>query len=97
LKVRFYKAAERELDEAIAYYEQQMPGLGRRYREAVKDALDRIKQFPDAYSPLSYRTRRCLLSRFPYGIIYRPTQSEIIVVAVGHLHRRPEYWASREQ
>lgn len=95
LKIRFYKAAEREFDEAVEYYERQVPGLGQRYREAVREALERIKQFPEAYAPLGKRTRRCLVAKFPYGIIYKHAKNEIVVVAVAPLHRRPEYWASR--
>ncbi|MGH8614799.1 MAG: type II toxin-antitoxin system RelE/ParE family toxin [Gammaproteobacteria bacterium] len=86
MKVRFYKAAEREFDEAVQYYESQLPGLGDRYRQALKEALDRVKLFPEAYSPLSKRTRRCLVSKFPYGIIYKLAGKQIIVVAVAHLH-----------
>lgn len=96
MNVRFHRAAEREFDDAVAYYANEAPVLGRRFREAVHSALERIKLFPEAYSPLSRRTRRCLVSRFPYGIIYRYRENEIMVVAVAHLHRRPEYWASRE-
>lgn len=95
MKVRFYKAAEREFDEAAAHYEQALSGLGQRYRDAIKETLERIKQFPKAYSPFSRRTRRCLVSKFPYGVIYRHTRTEIIVVAVAHLHRKPEYWYRR--
>ena len=40
LKVRFYKAVEREFDEAVQYYESQLPGRGERYRQAVKEALE---------------------------------------------------------
>lgn len=96
MNVRFYDAAERELDDAIAYYEHELPGLGRRFRQAVQSALNRIKLFPEAYSPLSRRTRRCLVNKFPYGIIYKVQDNEIVVVAVAHLHRKPEYWVSRE-
>ena len=95
MKVRFYKAAAREFDEAVQYYENQLPGLGARYRQAVKDAIDRVKQFSDAYFPLSKRTRRCLVSKFPYGVIYKFADNQITVVAVAHLHQEPEYWVSR--
>jgi len=95
MKVRFYEAAEQEFHDAVAYYEHDVPGLGRRYRAAVREALERIEQFPDAYPRSSARTRRCLVRKFPYGIIYRVCDSEIIVVAVAHFHRKPEYWGSR--
>lgn len=94
MKVRFYKVAARELDDAVAYYERESAGLGKRFRAAVVNALERVKQFPEAYVPLSRRTRRCLVGKFPYGIIYRRTDSEIVIVAVAHLHRKPEYWIS---
>ena len=95
MNVRFFKAAQIEFDSAVEYYETQLSGLGVRYRHEVLQSLERIKLFPDAYSPISKRTRRCLVSQFPFGIIYKATLDEIIVVAVAHLHQRPDYWVSR--
>ena len=40
-------------------------------------------------------TRKCLLTRFPYLVIYAPLPDELLVLAVGHQHRRPEYWRER--
>ena len=96
MDVYFYDSAEAEFDAAVQYYDGQAPGLGRQFRQAVCDALNRIRQFPDAYSPISRRTRRCLVGRFPYGIVYRHSQNGITVVAVAHLHRRPGYWKPRD-
>ncbi len=72
-----------------------MPGLGAQYRGDVQEALARIESFPRAWPPFSKRTRRCLVKRFPYGIIYRHAAEEITVVPVAHLHRRPGYWGTR--
>src|SRR3546814_7747471 len=60
-------------------------------------AIQRIRKLPDAWSPVGGRIRRCQLRRFPYGIVYEPTASEIVIIAVAHLHRRPEYWRSRTE
>jgi mRNA-degrading endonuclease RelE of RelBE toxin-antitoxin system len=35
------------------------------------------------------------LSRFPYGLIYTIDNGDILVLAVAHLHRRPDYWRDR--
>lgn len=35
------------------------------------------------------------MQRFPYGVIYEPAVTEIIVVAIAHLHREPGYWQGR--
>lgn len=96
MKLRFYEAAELEFDDAIAFYESESPGLGRKYHDAVREALARIKQFPRAFPPLSQQTRRCLVHKFPYGIIYQVSTDEILIIAIAHLHRKPEYWESRE-
>jgi len=39
--------------------------------------------------------RRCLLRRFPYGLIYHEELGDILIVAMAHLHRQPEYWRDR--
>ncbi|CAN5490471.1 hypothetical protein BH10PSE6_BH10PSE6_28480 [soil metagenome] len=41
--------------------------------------------------------RRCRLSRFPYGLIYTIDKYDVLVLAVAHLHRRPDYWRDRLQ
>jgi hypothetical protein len=46
--------------------------------------------FPDAWQMLAEGVRRCRLSRFPYGLIYTIDNSDILVLAVAHLHRQPE-------
>lgn len=39
--------------------------------------------------------RRCLLARFPYGLIFVADQDAIVIIAVAHLHREPRYWIDR--
>ncbi len=97
MKVRFLKVAEAEFDDAIEYYEIQQEGLGDRFKNNVEYAILRIVAFPEAFRPLSKRTRRCLVTKFPYGVIYqhRDDSKEILVVAIAHLHRKPDYWVSR--
>lgn len=97
MKVIFLKVAESELDDAIEYYESEQSGLGTRFRKEVLLSLGRIVEYPSAYQPLSSRVRRCLVAKFPFGIIYQIKQdtNEVLIVAVAHLHRRPDYWLSR--
>lgn len=95
MRVRFLVPARRDLADAAAYYEDQMPGLGIQLLDEVRAAIDRIRAFPLAWQPLSQRTRRCLLNRFPYGVIYEQRKDEIVIVAVGHQHRHPDFWKPR--
>lgn len=97
MKVQLLNPAQRELDEAISYYNKERAGLGSEFREEAWIAVQRIREFPDAWAPLGGRIRRCQLRRFPYGLVYEPTASVIVIIAVAHLHRRPEYWRARTE
>lgn len=95
MTVKFLSEAEVELNETIDYYNEQKSGLGFQFSEEVKNTLKRIVQFPEAWPVLSRRARRCRTNKFPYGIIYQIREDMILVVAVMHLHREPDYWKSR--
>ncbi len=95
MRIRFLEIAQIELDEAIHYYNSEVPGLGQDFLSEVLNALDRIGKFPEAWHLCSERTRRCQTRRFSYGIIYQIRQDEILVVAVASLHKKPGYWKDR--
>ena len=95
MKITFLEIAQIELDDAIAYYNCEIPGLGDVFLMEVLNALDRIVHFPEAWRHCSRRAMRCQTRRFPYGIIYQIREQEILVVAIANLHRKPEYWKDR--
>lgn len=95
MTVRVLEVAQQELDEAIAYYNGQAPGLGDAFLLETVATIDRVRRFPKAWHPLGESVRRCRLRRFPYGLIYQEDKGEILIVAVAHSHRRPDYWRDR--
>lgn len=95
MRIRFLEIAEIELDEAVRFYNHELPGLGDEFLTEIMQTLDRIARFAEAWHPCSKRTRRCQTRRFPYGIIYRHKDDEILVIAVANLHRKPDYWEDR--
>lgn len=95
MKIEFLAPAEIELIDAISYYNMQSEGLGFEFAAEVKRTIERIIQYPEAWSKLSKRTRRCRTNRFPYGVIYQVTGETILIVAVMHLSRDPQMWKSR--
>jgi len=52
LKVRLISPASIELDEAVRYYNQQMPGLGYRFFQETDAAIGRIKFMPEAWTKI---------------------------------------------
>ena len=93
--VRLLAAASLELDDALAWYGSQSPVLERRFLEEIGKGRARIAEYPNAWHPLGEGVRQFRLERFPYGLIYVITASEIVVMAVAHLHREPGYWRDR--
>jgi plasmid stabilization system protein ParE len=97
MRFYFHPAAEREFDEAVGYYEQQQHGLGIDLAKEVYSAIARVMQFPESSPILSKNSRRCLVNRFPYGIIYQVKGEMLRIVAVANLHRKPDYWEERAE
>ncbi len=97
LRVRTSEPASEEFGEAVRWYETRRSGLGGEFFNAVASAIARIEANPEIGARISSDglTRHLLVARFPYQLIYRVRPSEIVIVAVAHLKRRPGYWKSR--
>ena len=95
MKFYFHPDAKEEFDGAVEYYEQCQPGLGLQLAEEVYATIARIIRYPNAWSTLSKNSRRCLVNRFPYGVIYQTKSRSLRIIAVAHLNRRPGYWKER--
>jgi plasmid stabilization system protein ParE len=95
MDVEFLLSAEKEFEEAVYYYNSQSEGLGFEFAVEVRRTIQRIMDYPKAWPKISKRTRRCRTNRFPYGLIYQIRRDCILVVAIMHMHRKPESWQSR--
>jgi plasmid stabilization system protein ParE len=96
----FEPEAEGELEAASLWYDQQRPGLGRRFLSAIDLTLDRIRRFPSAGAPVPRTSedlpvRRAPVARFPYHVVYLETSKTLYVLAVAHDRRKPGYWKGR--
>lgn len=92
---RLHPIAEDELNQAADYYDDQQAGLGVEFVDEVYLTIQRIIEFPKAWTSLSKRSRRCMTNRFPYQVIYEIREESILILAIGHLHRKPGYWEDR--
>lgn len=92
---RFLLLAQAELLEGISYYSAIRAELGLRFEQAVADAVRRAVAHPERGAPRSKNTRRWLVKGFPFGVIYRESEAEVLIVALAHQRKRPEYWVQR--
>ena len=91
----FHPEAEAELSEAVAFCERAEPSLGEEFSLEVRAAMRNVLSYPNAWPVLEGGVRRCLVNRFPYGILYSVEPDRIFVLAIMHLHRLPGYWKER--
>jgi plasmid stabilization system protein ParE len=95
MKVHHLLGAEREILEAVEFYRERAGSLAAEFYAEFCRARAEIVAFPDLWGNVRGGYRRKLLRRFPFGIIYRIEEEQILIVAVAHLSRHPDYWRNR--
>lgn len=92
---RFHPDALLEAEEAARFYEERKSHLGKRFIEALTDALNRIRREARLYPKVGDDLRKCRVLHFPYGVLYRDREDVIDIIAVIHFKRKPDYWKYR--
>ncbi len=93
--VTIHSEAEVELLDAVSYYEEKNPGLGIDFITEVENAINYIRNFPKSFPLREDGTRRSLIQRFPYIVIYTYQKNHIWIIAFAHCKRKPDYWSDR--
>jgi plasmid stabilization system protein ParE len=93
--VQLLPEAEREVEEAFRWYERQRRGLGLEFLLAFDAAVERLRRLPEGHEIVGLRTRKALLRRFPYLVLYTLEDRRILVTAVFHGRRDPRRWSDR--
>jgi hypothetical protein len=96
MNFEFHPEAEEEFKDAIAYYENCDAGLGLDFAREVFISIQHAVDFPSMWSEIDHEIRRCLVHRFPYGVLYSIEPVGIFILAVMNLHRDPDYWKHRQ-
>ena len=92
MNIVFLQHAQRELDDAAAWYNEQSHGLGFDFLDDLDRSIRRIAAYPTSCIEIDPGLRRCLLTRFPFGIIYGIDNDAIVIISIAHLHRKPRHW-----
>jgi plasmid stabilization system protein ParE len=96
-KLEIGRAASEEFEAAVRWYEERRRGLGAEFYDAVSSTLDLIADQPEIGTRMEVfgAPRRMLVARFPYQVVYHLSQDRMVIVAIAHLKRRPNYWKAR--
>ncbi len=92
----FTQPARAELIDALDWYENEAPGLGRRFRMAVDAVIERMSANPRQFHVVYKSIRRALLRRFPYALMFViEVDGTLTVIACFHASRDPVHWQKR--
>lgn len=95
MTIIFLPPADKEFEEAIIYYNDQLPGLGDQFYDEVIAAIKFIRKFPRGWQKVGKYTRKCILKHFPYLILYVAEEDKIIITGIAHQHRHPDYYLKK--
>ena len=93
--VRFLAAARAELRRAVDRYDARVPGLGDEFAAELEQAVGQLTAHTESGSPYLQGTRRVLIRKFPFSLVYQLREEQLVIIAVAHQRRRPGYWLRR--
>jgi toxin ParE1/3/4 len=95
-RVEFDFGATEDVKAAVAWYRERSGTAALEFIEELNRATTTIQEAPSRWAIQKDNTRRFPLWRFPFVVIYEEEGSRIVVWAVAHGSRRPEYWVKRD-
>lgn len=95
MNILFLELAQQEFYDSQDYYEEQQENLGKKFKQEIYNTLKRIQKFPNLYVEIRKDIRKCVVNKFPFNLLYSIEENHILIIAIAHHHRKPDYWAER--
>jgi toxin ParE1/3/4 len=95
MKFGFHPEAQLEYQQAASFYESHSTGLGIEFTREIEKTIRTIIDSPERWRLVKEDVRRCLTHIFPYAVFYTIEDKFILIVAVAHCSRKPDYWRER--
>jgi plasmid stabilization system protein ParE len=92
---RLHAMARKEIEAADEWYLARNLNASREFLADLDAAVEEILRAPHRWAKYLYGTRRFVLQRFPFSVVYLDDPDLVIIVAVAHSRRKPGYWKDR--
>ena len=97
MSIEYHPSLYAELKEVRDYYESQSIGLGGDFVDEFERQVLKIAAMPYRWMIVRGDLRRSLMRRFPYVILFRVLQDDVIrVTVVKHEKRHPSFGMRRK-
>jgi toxin ParE1/3/4 len=95
MRVVLTAEAREELREATRWYAARSHRAAQRFVDAYKHARQLVQDGAVQWAEIEPGVRRVLLRKFPYSLLYAVEDDKVVVLAVKHHKRHPDYWRGR--
>jgi plasmid stabilization system protein ParE len=92
---RLHPEAWLEFEAADDWYVARSLDASVGFLSDVYGALETISEAPHRWPKYLHGTRRLVLERFPFSVIYLDDSDFVTIIAVAHSKRKPGYWKYR--
>jgi plasmid stabilization system protein ParE len=94
-RVEFHPGASEDYATAFAWYYERGRTLASDFENEIERGIRLISQNPLRWRKFDDVRRSFLVRKFPYSIIYELNDTDVVVLAIAHGKRRPDYWSER--
>ena len=96
MKYVFHPDALAEYADTVKYYANQSSQTAQAFINSIEDTVYRIRESSTRYPEIDEDVRRCMVRKFPHAVLYLIEQDYILIIAVMHCSREPNYWKNRQ-
>jgi plasmid stabilization system protein ParE len=96
-KIEIHPEAAEEGRAAYLWYRERNPDVARAFLAELDRAMTQISENPDRWPNYLEDTRRFMLRRFPFFVVFRQSKETVQILAIVHGRRRPGYWKDRDR
>jgi plasmid stabilization system protein ParE len=96
VEITFHPLVQRDLIEALSYYNGISANLADEFDHEVRFVLTQLIVNPLRFHVVDEGVRRANLRRFPYHILYEIRAEKLRVMHIRHDKRNPDYGRRRE-
>ena len=95
-RVTFHSGASDDVQHAWEWYSEQSESAAYGFLAELERAVRLLTSQPFRWPKHKQGTRRYVMRRFPFSIIYRVLPDDSVhVLAIAHGRRKPGYWKKR--
>jgi plasmid stabilization system protein ParE len=84
--------AEKAIDRAAGWYHRRNPDAARAFLDAVDSTLQRVAENPHQFPRMGPKLRRAAITGFPYSLLFKARETEVLVTMCAHFRRDPKRW-----